>query len=615
MRAAWLLCICGILAALVALNWAQLRSYFDSQTPPATSSQQQASAPPLAAPASTVSATPSPPRNFVAATPAVPTRPSAKAPAQSATTVPPATLQVPAPTKAEKQLLSGAQQMADAPPAVLEQTPASLLAQTLAQTLAQMPNDALQEIDPQTLEKISTVLDRAAAAELTPKAAAKAAAKAVANSPGPIVRTTATGVTITPLAPTTAPTALPIERISASPAPLAPESSKTARSALPIERISASPAPLAPESSKTARLSAAAERVLTAPAAALEAVPRKLLAQALTGLSANALMQSLSATLQAEIPAALSAAEAEVKLTVEARAYISEIITPVLTPINATGADHFVRPTQQLELSLPSSTTTQSVQALLDAGVDVNAPISVVRISHKLEPLRLTDYAHSTPEKLAAPVQVLNAEQIVQMPLSQALRQYQLEPTQPITLVREVRYLEPTTIAQLRQSGELEAAQLPRVMATPATVSQQTLEQILGMHKAEDPDSVYYIRTVQRTDVQGIWGIIQSGLIENFARGMAIRRGTSSSTFRVDIPRLADEPLAGQRGSSFLGRLLYRKAQRSTLYNIRLGKIVDRPETIQAGQQIVIVDFTPSELIDIYRHFARSAATTPTSAG
>jgi len=591
MRAAWLLCICGILAALVALNWAQLRSYFDSQTPPATSSQQQASAPPLAAPASTVSATPSPPRNFVAATPAVPTRPSAKAPAQSATTVPPATLQVPAPTKAEKQLLSGAQQMADAPPAVLEQTPASLLAQTLAQTLAQMPNDALQEIDPQTLEKISTVLDRAAAAELTPKAAAKAAAKAVANSPGPIVRTTATGVTITPLAPTTAPTALPIERISAS------------------------PAPLAPESSKTARLSAAAERVLTAPAAALEAVPRKLLAQALTGLSANALMQSLSATLQAEIPAALSAAEAEVKLTVEARAYISEIITPVLTPINATGADHFVRPTQQLELSLPSSTTTQSVQALLDAGVDVNAPISVVRISHKLEPLRLTDYAHSTPEKLAAPVQVLNAEQIVQMPLSQALRQYQLEPTQPITLVREVRYLEPTTIAQLRQSGELEAAQLPRVMATPATVSQQTLEQILGMHKAEDPDSVYYIRTVQRTDVQGIWGIIQSGLIENFARGMAIRRGTSSSTFRVDIPRLADEPLAGQRGSSFLGRLLYRKAQRSTLYNIRLGKIVDRPETIQAGQQIVIVDFTPSELIDIYRHFARSAATTPTSAG
>ena len=201
------------------------------------------------------------------------------------------------------------------------------------------------------------------------------------------------------------------------------------------------------------------------------------------------------------------------------------------------------------------------------------------------------------------------------MPLSQALRQYQLEPTQPITLVREVRYLEPTTIAQLRQSGELEAAQLPRVMATPATVSQQTLEQILGMHKAEDPDSVYYIRTVQRTDVQGIWGIIQSGLIENFARGMAIRRGTSSSTFRVDIPRLADEPLAGQRGSSFLGRLLYRKAQRSTLYNIRLGKIVDRPETIQAGQQIVIVDFTPSELIDIYRHFARSAATTPTSAG
>jgi hypothetical protein len=88
---------------------------------------------------------------------------------------------------------------------------------------------------------------------------------------------------------------------------------------------------------------------------------------------------------------------------------------------------------------------------------------------------------------------------------------------------------------------------------------------------------------------------------------MAIARGDQVDTYQVHIPRLADEPLANNRGSSFLGRLIFKKMRRSTIYNIKLGRIAKRPENIRPGQQIVIVHFTPDELIAIYRHFAQTS--------
>ena len=204
-----------------------------------------------------------------------------------------------------------------------------------------------------------------------------------------------------------------------------------------------------------------------------------------------------------------------------------------------------------------------------------------------------------------APIRILERERITEIPLAEALRRHRLKPGQPIISMREVRVLEPTTLAELKRLAALNPDEIPQVIADNPSATQRTVEELLGLAGA-DPDSLYYVRTVQKGDVQGIWGIIQAGLIDNFARGMAIQRGDQVDTYRVHIPRLADEPLANDQ-SSFLGRMIFYKMRRSTIYNIRLGRIADKPENIMAGQQIVIVDFTPEELVEIYRHFAQTA--------
>ena len=142
------------------------------------------------------------------------------------------------------------------------------------------------------------------------------------------------------------------------------------------------------------------------------------------------------------------------------------------------------------------------------------------------------------------------------------------------------------------------------VVTRPYRVESATLAELLQRHKAENPDSILYVHTVQPTDEQGIWGIVQFGLIDNFARGMAIRHGKDIETYTVRIPRDADERLEDQ-SSSFLGKLIDRKTKDSYVYNFRENRMGRNPDRIYPGQEIVIINFEPEELRSIYRHFAR----------
>jgi len=117
-----------------------------------------------------------------------------------------------------------------------------------------------------------------------------------------------------------------------------------------------------------------------------------------------------------------------------------------------------------------------------------------------------------------------------------------------------------------------------------------------------NPDSIFYVRTVRNTDDQGIWGIIHDGIMTNFAQGMAIRRGKEVNTYKVDIPRDADE-LLQDRTSSYLGKLIHRKAAESYVYNFKKNRMGKNPDQVLPGQEIVIINFEPEELIGIYKHF------------
>ncbi len=117
-----------------------------------------------------------------------------------------------------------------------------------------------------------------------------------------------------------------------------------------------------------------------------------------------------------------------------------------------------------------------------------------------------------------------------------------------------------------------------------------------------EPDALYYVHTVQELDGQGIWGIIQDGVVRTFARGIAVGSDATAEIFKADIPQDADELLV-DKSSSFLGKLIYEKAIQSYVYNFTQHRMGRNPDVLRPNQEIVIVTFRPSELITIYRHF------------
>lgn len=151
-----------------------------------------------------------------------------------------------------------------------------------------------------------------------------------------------------------------------------------------------------------------------------------------------------------------------------------------------------------------------------------------------------------------------------------------------------------------RQEGT--SVDLPLNEETPVTIAE-----LLGPGEEIPANAVFYVHSVDRTDNQGIWGIVNTGIIKNFAEGVAVNRGGEKETYRVDIPSDADE-LEPDSSSSFLGRLIYRKSLESYVYNYETGRVGKDPDLILPGQELVIVSFTPEELIAVYKHFARGAS-------
>ena len=115
---------------------------------------------------------------------------------------------------------------------------------------------------------------------------------------------------------------------------------------------------------------------------------------------------------------------------------------------------------------------------------------------------------------------------------------------------------------------------------------------------------MFYVHFVTPNDQQGLWGIIQNGVTENFARGVSITSDRGTGTYQVAVPKYADE-LLDDRSSSPLGLMIYRKSRKTIVYNRELGRLTQDPDvTIFPGNELIIVGFKPEELIGLYHHFA-----------
>lgn len=117
-------------------------------------------------------------------------------------------------------------------------------------------------------------------------------------------------------------------------------------------------------------------------------------------------------------------------------------------------------------------------------------------------------------------------------------------------------------------------------------------------------DALFYVHSVTSEDVQGLWGIVQTGLINKFRQGLHIN-GVSQNKdmLQAVIPANADEQLPSGL-SSFLGNILSDKVDSSYIYNLNTHKMGRDSNLIHPGQQLVVIHFSPEELKQIYQFFS-----------
>ena len=319
-------------------------------------------------------------------------------------------------------------------------------------------------------------------------------------------------------------------------------------------------------------------------------------------------------------PDTTAAAAAAGSTEAEAKKYVETLTATAPQTIPVDKADHFV--TQERVISLVPEDTIESVSVDELAGDETlspDTPITVVREVEQVEDAvaeqLIADAGGDLDKELRVQVtyddsrdetgtKVVEEDDVEKITVREALERIRTEPDRPLPIIRTVRYFQVTTLKELLDASAGEDGFL-NVVTRPYRIESATLADLLERQQAENPDSIFYLHTVLPTDDQGIWGIVHFGIIDNFARGMAIRQGKDIETFTVRIPRHADERLP-DRSSSFLGLMIDRKTKESYVYNFRDDRMGRNPDRIFPGQELVIINFQPEELMSIYRHFAAS---------
>ena len=305
-------------------------------------------------------------------------------------------------------------------------------------------------------------------------------------------------------------------------------------------------------------------------------------------------------------PPAASAPEetAEPGIEKEAELYIAKLTEPDPDPVAVEKADHFITKDQMIALLPEGSAEETTLEELAaDPTLSPDTPITVVK---EVEQIEMT-----TPERIIAEaggdltkkIKILDDGKVKEATAGEVLEEYRKKPKQEIAVIKTVEYFEVTTPKEVANDPSIKPGATLKIIRKPYRLEAATLEDLLREQEELTPDSIFYVRTVRETDAQGIWGIVHHGIIDNFARGMAIRRGEQINTYRVEIPMDADERL-DDYSSSFLGRLIHDKSVRSYVYNFKRNRMGRNPDHVNPGQEIVIINFEPEELTNIYKHFA-----------
>ncbi len=266
--------------------------------------------------------------------------------------------------------------------------------------------------------------------------------------------------------------------------------------------------------------------------------------------------------------------------------------------IGTAELDQFITPEQKLRLR--DEDAGYAEQQLAD--MEQDKPLSVVHTQQQVEYRTLAQLKAEHNGDVTAVIELLDDDGLVRTTLGELLQRYADNPDKTLATVVESEHVEHTTAGMLRETGA-ETAKILRERFLPG---EATVQDLFGGQIKIQEGTVFYVHSVNADDNQGIWGIIHHGLVDNFAKGIAIKRGEDVTRYQVDIPRLADERTADHT-SSFLGRMIDRKVRESYTYNLKKGRMGRDPDLVHPGKEVLIVSFGRDELKAIYQHFVARA--------
>ncbi|WP_438971259.1 hypothetical protein [Methylophaga sp.] len=265
------------------------------------------------------------------------------------------------------------------------------------------------------------------------------------------------------------------------------------------------------------------------------------------------------------------------------------------------GQGEFVRHDGTISIPKLEHRNTTVGELMQDESLDADTPLTLQFTETEKQTTTLQALDDSIEDK----TQVITLEQADgtrrQALLADLLNEKETDKNAPVTVITETTRTEQFTARELSESN---IAPSQEVTATiNRGIQELSVKDIVQSGELPD-NALFYLHRVSESDRQGLWGIIQSGLIQRFRQGLTLEGITRNKELaRVTIPADADEPLPTGL-SSFLGKVLNRKVESSYIYNFSTDTMGRDPNLIHPGQQIILIHFSPEELKQIYVFFA-----------
>lgn len=283
----------------------------------------------------------------------------------------------------------------------------------------------------------------------------------------------------------------------------------------------------------------------------------------------------------------------------EASAFIDNLaVEQQQTIVIKENEDQFVRPDSIIALPRLEERVTTLKKLMADDSLDDDTPLTLNYIEESREQTTLTEIGEREEDHIAPVTVVTESGEEITAPLTELLQREDID--EPVTEIRRQQKQRELTAGELADSGIDEEQEMN--VTINRGVEEIAIKDILGDDMVAD-DNLLYLHRVTEADRQGLWGIVQSGLIEKFRRGLNIEGLGRQSTVSVIIPPDADEPLP-DGFSSFLGKILDGKVNTSYVYNFKTNSMGRDPNLIFPGQQLILISFSPEQLRDIYMYFA-----------